>query len=325
MTVQDLSRRTRTTLNGGALMALGRRAWNQLVDRQWREVPLSLTRRLVSPLPDRAYLTLGHFAYFGRWPNYENPRTFNEHIQEYMLRCRDPLLRVAADKIRCREYIASRVGAKYLVPLLGVWDDPESVPLDTLPRPCVLKQSAGSGMVLILRTGDNRPAEELRPILRGWLKRDYYKVHREWCYSGLPRRILAEVMVSNRGSQQVPTDYKAYVIGGSVRYFHVDQGRFERHTRNLYGREWELLPVRWTLERHRPEPAPTRLKEMIEVAEVIARPFEFLRVDCYEIDGKLYVGELTNYPGAGFEKFIPGAYANVVGAYWTRRSTGTGP
>jgi hypothetical protein len=302
----------------GALVAHGRRLWLALVHRSWRQVPVSLARRLLRPFPDRVYLALGHLFYLGKWPNYANPRGFNEHIQEYMLRCRDPRLRVTADKILSRSYITTHVGPSYLVPLLGAWDSADAVPLERLPRPCVLKPSAASGLVLMLREGEEHDANELRRVMRGWLRRDYSRLHREWCYMGLPRRIIAETMLIDEKTGSVPADYKAYVIGGAVRFFQVDRGRFGHHTRNIYGPNWEPLPARWTLRRHAPDPVPPQLAEMVAVAEELARPFEFLRTDYYLVGDKLYIGELTNYPGAGFEKFIPASYSNVIGAYWRR-------
>ena len=318
MTIEAISPRTGTWPGLKRRMSKGRRAWQRLLQRDWRQFPISVGRWVIQPLPDRVYLTLGHFFYFGRWPDFRNPITFNEHIQEYMLRCRDPLLRTVTDKVTCREYVARNVGAQYLVPQLGVWDDAERVPLATLPRPCVIKPTAASGQVLLLRRGDPRPEDELRDIMRKWLRRDYSRLHREWCYRGLPRRIVAETMLHDEGSEQPPPDYKGYVIGGALRYFQVDRNRFGHHTRNLYSPDWKLLPLRFTLETHPPERAPAPLREMVQVAEELARPFEFLRVDFYVVEGRPYVGELTNYPGAGFEKFIPGRYAEVVGALWKR-------
>lgn len=323
--MEALSSRAAVLPNFSTLAALGRRVRAQLVERKWGQFPISVARKVLQPLPDRAYLALGHLCYFGAWPDYANPRTFNEHIQEYMLRCRDPLLRVAADKVLCREYIASRVGAAYLVPMLGVWDRAEAVPLEDLQRPCVLKPSAASGLVLLLRPGDARAPAELRRILRGWLRRDYSRLHREWAYRDLPRRIIAETMLHDRSGENVPLDYKAYVIGGEVRFFQLDRGRFTNHTRNLYTRDWQLMPARWSLPNHAPDSAPAALAEMVALAEQLARPFEFLRVDFYQVDGRVYVGELTNYPGAGFERFIPHAYADAMGALWKRPGDSSRP
>lgn len=289
----------------------------QLVERDWRLLPVSIGRVLLRPFPDHVYLRLGFRLFHGYWPDYRNPASYNEKIHAYMLRCRDPLLRIPADKIATRQYVAERVGADLLVPLLGVWDRPEDVPLATLPRPCVLKPTAASGMILILRQGDSRSDSELRDTMRYWLRKDFSKLHREWCYQGLPRRLLAEQLLGDE-SGPLPADYKVYVFGGDVRYIQVDRGRFGRHTRNIYDKHWQPLPARWSLENHAPDPRPHCLQRMIDVALELARPFEFLRVDYYVVADRLYLGELTNYPGAGFERFIPAEYSLVMGAYWPR-------
>ena len=296
----------------GWLMRLGQ----NLARRSWQKAPVNLARLLLRPFPDRLYLALGHFAYFGRWPDYDNPRTFNEHIQAYMLNCRDPLLRIPADKIATREYIRQHYGEELLVPLIGVWDNADQVPVESLPRPCVLKPTAASGLVMMLRENDPRPAEEIRATMDRWLRRDYSRLHREWCYEGLPRRLMAEVMLRDPNGT-VPPDYKAYVIGGKVRFIQVDRGRFAHHTRNIYGPDWRPLPARWTLQNHPPDPRPPMLEKMVEVAETLGEPFEFLRVDYYVLGDHIYIGELTNYPGAGFEKFIPASYALHIGSFWT--------
>lgn len=305
--------------------AIAASSWRRQLATVFARLPkrphLTVARLATRPLPDRWYLALGHLAYFKRWPNYTTPRTINEHIQAYMLRSRDPLLKIAGDKMRTREWIARMLGEAYLVPLLGVWDDARAVPLETLPRPCVLKATAGSGMVRIL--GARTSAEELRAAradIARWLRRDYSRFHREWCYEGLPRRVMAEIMLRDEHGD-VPADYKAYVIGGRLRFIQVDRGRFGHHTRNLYSPQWSLLPVRLTIDNHALDPPPPRLAEMIRIAETLAEPFEFMRTDFYVVGDQLYVGELTNYPGAGFEKFIPHAFALELGQMWRTRST----
>jgi hypothetical protein len=269
-------------------------------------------------LPDKLYLAIGHRLYFGTWPDYEAPRTLNEHIHEYMLRCRAPILKVAADKGATRRYVEQRIGARYLVPCHGVWSHAEDVPLEDLPRPAVLKPTVGSGSVVFLPISGGPSAERVRARMRRWLGRDYSRMHREWSYTGLPCSIIAERMLLDADGS-IPPDYKAYVIGGKVRFVQVDRGRFATHTRNLYSPDWKLLPVRLTIQNHEPDERPKRLEEMIAIAEALAAPFEFLRVDCYLVNGDLYVGELTNTPGAGFEKFIPASFAEEFGSYWVVR------
>jgi hypothetical protein len=334
-----LAREARRTLSGAREERSEPIVERPVLDRVWQrltmvsasgEVLLERILRVQNPglhaarlvarvLPDRLYLAIGHRLYFGFWPNYREPRTLNERIHEYMLRCRAPILKVAASKEATRQYVEKHAGAQYLVPCYGVWTHAGDVPIESLPRPCVLKPTVGSGLVLFLHKGESIDLRRIRATLRSWLLRDYSRFHREWSYKGLPRGIIAEQMlVDATGSS--PPDYKTYVIGGKVRFMQVDRGRFGHHTRNLYSPDWQLLPVRLTIENHSRDERPARLEEMIEIAERLAAPFEFLRVDYYLVEGKLYVGELTNYPGAGFEKFIPSYYAEEFGSKWIVRS-----
>lgn len=284
--------------------------------RRWKHWRLKLARVLGRPLPDRAFLALNHLLYFGRWPDYAQPTTFAEKTHVYMLGCRDPLLHVAADKLQTREYVARVAGPQHLVPLLGVWARADEVPLAELPRPYVLKPSAASGQVLFIERGGWLDERTLRRTMRGWLDRDYSRFQREWCYAGLPRRILAERRLAVDGGA-VPPDYKAYVLGKQVRFIQVDRDRFGLHTRNLYAPDWRLLRERLTLPNHAPDPRPACLDQLVGLAERLAAPFEFLRVDFYVLPDALYVGELTNYSGAGFERFIPASFSREVAAHWS--------
>jgi hypothetical protein len=276
---------------------------------------LKLARTLARPLPDRSYLALGYLLYFGRWPNYSKPRTFSEYTHVYMLECRDPRLHIAADKAATRDYVRDTVGERYLVPCYGVWDDPNDVPITQIDQPYVLKGTVGSGMVLFVDPRGQIDPPAVRAMLRKWLQTDYSRLHREWAYRGLPRKIIAEhALLDEHGD--APPDYKAYVIGSKVRFIQVDRGRFSQHTRNLYSRDWEPLKARLTLQNHPVDAQPARLAEMVRVAEELARPFEFLRVDFYVSPEWLYVGELTNYSGAGFERFVPESFSEELGSYW---------
>jgi hypothetical protein len=282
---------------------------------------LAIARLLGRPLPDRLYMQLGHRLCFGQWPDFEQPRTASEHIMASMLRCRDPLLKTAADKIAARGYIAERIGARYLVPLYGAWDDADEIPLETLPRPCVLKPSAASGQVKLLRPGEAVDIEALREALRAWLRIDYSRVHREWAYEGLQQRIMAEKMLVGDDGQP-PPDYKLWVIGRKVRMITVDRDRFSSRTRNLYRTDWEWLDVRHhPCANHPPDPRPPQLDALIAIAEELAAPFEFLRVDCYlDGDSSFYVGELTVSPGAGYERFEPASFSREMAGWWTTQS-----
>ena len=278
---------------------------------------LFVARLLGRPLPDRLYMQIGHRFFFGFWPDFERPQTLSENIMSYILRGRDPLLKVAADKVRARQYVAERVGQKYLVPLYGVWERADDIPLETLPRPCVLKPAAASGLVTFLRPGVEVDLDNLREVLRNWLRLDYSRNHREWSYQGIKQRILAEKMLVEPDGQP-PADYKLWVIGNKVRMITVDRDRFTQRTRNVYRANWDQVDARqYPAGNHPADSRPPQIDLMIEVAEHLAAPFEFLRVDCYlNGDDSLYVGELTVSPGAGYERFEPASLERELGGYW---------
>lgn len=280
-----------------------------------RQRLLAALRLLARPLPDAAYLHLAHWLYYRRWPDYRHPCTLQEHIQAYLLRNRDPALVMLADKVAVRDYIDRTLGPGHTVPLLGVWRHEDDVPLATLPYPLVLKPSHLSGRVLLLAAHRSADEAHQRERLRGWLRRDHSHTNREWFYAQVPRQIIAEPLLQDE-SGNVPPDLKAYVIGGRVRYFQVDGGRFTRPTRNLYAPDWTLLPARTSLPRHPPEPAPPDLPRLVEVAERLASPFEFMRVDFYALGDRVLVGELTSSPGAGFGHYHPASFGEQLASHW---------
>lgn len=287
--------------------------------RQWS---VSLLRLLGRPLPDGAYMRLAHWMYFRRWPDFEHPRTLQEHIQAYVLRTRDPMLVTLADKIAVREYISRTLGTDaHNVPMIGSWQHEDEVPLATLPYPVVLKPSHLSGRVLLLARHRIPDERKLRARLRTWLHKDHSRINREWFYAQVPPRVLAEPLLQDQQGD-VPPDVKAYVIGGRVRYFQVDSGRFTRPTRNLYGPDWSLLPARTSLPRHPVDPKPEVLPMLVDFAERLAAPLEFLRVDFYVLRDRVLIGELTSSPGAGFGRYFPASFGEQLASHWVldRRS-----
>jgi hypothetical protein len=289
--------------------------------RHW---PLAIARLLARPLSDSAYLHIAHWLYYRRWPDYTNPRTLQEHIHAYLLRCRDPSMVMLADKVAARDYITCMLGPGYTVPLLGAWRHQDEVPLADLAYPLVLKPSHLSGRVLLLAAYNAADEVRHRELMRGWLRRDHSRSSREWFYAQIPPRVIAEPLLQDAAGG-VPPDLKAYVIGGRVRYFQVDGGRFTRPTRNLYGPDWQLLPARTTLPRHPPDAPPLRLPHLVEIAERLATPFEFMRVDFYALGDRVLVGELTHSPGAGFGRYYPPQFSEQLATHWVPRQMSSAP
>lgn len=241
---------------------------------------MSVLRLLASPLPDELYLRLRYRAAYGRWPNIASPTDINEYILGQMLSSSDPLMAETCDKWRARAYVRAT-----------------EVQTARLPPTFVMKPSHASGAVRIVNGAEPITDEQLQAEARRWLRLDHYKRGREWVYKDLPKAILIEQNLSVDGV--VPHDYKLYVHGGRCFLLHVDTDRFSRHQRAFFDRAWNRVPVTWNYPEAGDVARPHRLEEMLEIAERLAAPFSFVRVDLYEVGGRVFFGELTHFPAAG--------------------------
>ena len=266
-------------------------------------------------LPDRLVLARMHRWHHGTLRFFFYPSTMSEVINQIKLERHNSLRALTADKVGVREFVAERVGPEYLIPLLQVIERPEDLQLRELPGAFILKAAHGSGMNLIVRDGE-RSEEELRALIRGWQQTDFSRSLRERQYEKIPRRVAVEELLLN-DEGETPADYKFFTFHGRAKMIQVDSTRFRHHERNLFTPEWRELAVRLTFPRPAKVPdRPETLDEMISVAETLAAPFGFARVDLYQHRGRVYFGEITHTPGGGSEKYDPPEFDRVLGSIW---------
>lgn len=267
-------------------------------------------------LSDRQYIRFRYRLEFGRLPDLENPQTFTEKIQYIKLHRRSALRRLAANRIAVRQYVAEKIGPEHLIPLAGLFDRLTPEAWASLPRRFVLKANHGCGMVKIVTDKQQEDFGEIRDLAASWQRTDYYRFSREWVYKGLPRQILAEeLLLTDEGT--VPQDYKFFCFHGRAEVIQIDFGRFSRQTRNLYDRDFNLLPANILYKNHPEEvKKPPLLDEAVRIAETLAAEFDFIRVDLYLVDNRVCFGELTNYPGNGFAGFKPESFDKELGGKW---------
>lgn len=262
-------------------------------------VPLAM-RGVFDRMPDERYLTHMYRALLGRAPDLDAPAGFNEKLNWMKLHDRDPRYVTLSDKYAARGFIEARVGAEYLVPLLGVWEDPAKIDFAALPCPCVLKTTNDSGGVYFWSEDGN--ARRARRFLVRHLKRRYAALWREWPYAQVPPRVIAEAFVGGPDGAP-PVDYKIQCFDGRAFAVEVCTGRGEGKPRYWYfDRDLRPLPVTNWMERHS-APAiefPPCMDEMLRVAERLSEGFAELRVDLYATAAGVKVGELTLFDGAGF-------------------------
>ena len=253
----------------------------------------------------------------GKTPNLENPKTFSEKQQWYKLCYRDALMEKCADKYDVREYIKECGYENLLNEIYGIYDKVEDLPIRELPDKFVIKGTHGSGFNLIVKDKQTIKWKIWKKIMKSWLKQDIYWSGREWVYKNLKHRLVVEKYLEDSSGGLL--DYKFFCFNGEPRFMQLEVGRYTNYnTRNFYDMEWNLMPFGKELA-HNPNiivEKPKGFEEMQEIAKKLSAPFSFVRVDLYEVQGKIYFGELTFFPAGGAPDFKPIEFDKIVGDMW---------
>lgn len=260
--------------------------------------------------PDKLYLSGNYFFVFGRRLNWKNPRTFNEKINWLKLWSKDKDFGRYVDKYEVRKFVADTIGEEYLIPLYGVWDSFDEIPFDTLPHDYILKVTHDSGGVMPVHGA--LPANA-RKFFEKRMRRNYFMKSREYPYKDLKPRIIAEkFMVDESGSEL--KDYKFYCYNGEPKIFFISSERGRIKDKKAYLDYFDLNLVRLPFstnqfaskylpgEVHPPIPGFEKMKEL---AAKLSKGFPFIRIDFYDIGGKIYFGEMTFFQGSGMELMRP--------------------
>lgn len=269
--------------------------------------------KALSILSDRQFCTLTFLLKHGRLPNLKKPIYFNDKLLLLKLTNRDPLLKKLADKYEVRSYIKEKIGEEYLVPLIGVYSDPKEVDFDALPNKFALKLTSGSQYNIICQDKQSLDWNQASNKISKWLKLDPYMRTREWQYKDLPSRFVIEEYIED--SKGNTYDYKFWCFNGEPKFVQVDIDRFGNHKRSMFDIDFnKQLDLKITYENiDKPIAKPENYNLMVEIAAKLSKGFPFVRVDLYNLDGKIYFGEMTFYPGNCNEKIIPLKYEKMLG------------
>ena len=270
-------------------------------------------------LPDKPYLKMIYHGYLGEKLNLKNPQTFNEKMQWLKINSRDSLYHTIVDKYEVKKYVSNIIGENYIIPTLGVWDDVEEISFDSLPGKFVLKCTHDSGSVVICKDKSEFDWEQTKKKLKKSLAYSTYWFGREWPYKGLKPRIIAEPFLEDFDCGEL-RDYKFFCFDGVVKCFKIDFDRFVSHRANYYDREGKLINVGEQVcppDHNRNIKIPDNIGVMMELSEKLTQGFPFLRADFYDVNGNIYFGELTFFPGSGFVKFIYEGNDKLLGSWIT--------
>ncbi|MGL6115569.1 MAG: ATP-grasp fold amidoligase family protein [Cetobacterium sp.] len=255
---------------------------------------------------------------FGKELNIDNPQTFNEKIQWRILKEKKDIYTKLADKYLVREYIKETIGEEYLIKLLGVYKKAEDIDYDKLPQKFVLKCNHDSGSVIICNDKSKFNKKEANKKLNFYLKRNFYYLTREWHYKNIKPFIICEEYIEDNGME--PKDYKFHIFNNSKErkmFIQCDVNRFKNHKRAIFDENWGLQS--FLLKHQNPDKLPMKPKKfekMKELAWELSKDYKAIRIDFYEVNEKIYFGEITFTPGAGTEKFYPEEWDYKLGQMW---------
>lgn len=267
-------------------------------------------------LPDKIFICLKYFLVFKKKIDLKNPVSFNEKLQYLKLNDFDEIYTNLVDKYEVKKYISNRIGDEYIIPTLGIYDSWDEIDFDTLPNQFVIKCTHDSGGIAICRNKKDFDFEKAKKDINASLKNNYYYSNREKPYKNVKPRILIEKYMEDKKTGQL-IDYKFFAFDGNVQFMFVATDRNIHDTKfNFYDKDFNFINVK----QHYPISnkdieKPKNYDKMIELSEILSKGIKHVRVDWYEINGKLYFGELTFYHFGGFVPFEPERYDIEFGKY----------
>ena len=272
--------------------------------------------RYLKFIPDRQMIQFQYWMKLHRKLNLKSPKRYTEKIQWYKLYYRNELMPICVDKYRVREYIEKKGLSEILVKLYGVYDKAEDIPFDVLPEKFVLKTSNGSGTNIICRDKSKLSQKEMIEKVNYFLKQSSASAGREWAYAkGNPKIIIEELLEDPTTVDGSISDYKYLCFNGKPEYIVLDIDRFTNHKRNIYDVAWQDLHIASDCPciDNRTFDKPVNYDKMIEIAKILSEDFPAVRVDLYNINGRIYFGELTFFPWSGYVQYSPDSFDFEMG------------
>lgn len=277
---------------------------------------------LLGWIPDKVMLRVQYRIKLGRWPNLRNPTRFTEKLQLYKMRYRNSILSQCVDKFEVRQYVEGKNLCDILVPFIGIYNDANEIDFEKLPERFVVKTTDGGGGNNVLVCNDKTKLDWQSEIIKinGWKNLKDINPGREWAYTGIKKsRIIVEDYID--GGERPLTDYKIFCFNGVPKFLYVvtDRKPGEYAYFGIYDTNFKKMNVYRCDERRaeQVEEMPKNFDIMLNIASKLSEDFPHVRVDLYNVNGKIYFGELTFYDGSGYFNYDPDSFDEVVGSYFT--------
>lgn len=282
-------------------------------------VAITLLQRYFTWLPDRIYIELMFWLQMGHKLNLSTPKTFSEKIQWLKLYNRRPEYTKMVDKYAVKDYVASIIGEEYIIPTLGVWDSPEDIEWDNLPNQFVLKTTHGGGNagVIICKDKTKLIKEDAVRKLSNSMKQDLYRSLKEWPYKNVVKRIIAEQYVEPDSITHDLPDYKFFCFDGKVKALFIGTERGTGDVKfDYFDADFNHLDL---IQQHPQSgknlPKPLNFDLMKQLASKLSKGIPQVRIDFYDVNGKIYFGEMTFYHHGGIVPFHPAKWDMTFGSW----------
>lgn len=284
-------------------------------------IRMFVTSGLLTWLPDKQYLQLLYRLRMKKRLNLESPQTYNEKLQWLKLHDRKPEYTQMVDKYEVRAFVKEQLGEEYLIPLVGgPWRSFDQIDFDMLPEQFVLKVTHDSGGVIVCKDKKKFDYFAARKKLGKALKHNYYHRTREWPYKNVVPQIIAEQYMEDSTSQEL-RDYKFFCFDGTPKALFIAT---ERQTAGVETK-FDFFDMKYNhLEIRNGHPnaeilpdKPQQFEQMQELARKLSKGIPHVRVDFYEVDGRIYFGEITFYHWSGMIPFEPKEWDKTFGEWIT--------
>lgn len=265
--------------------------------------------------PDDKFLKKAYKVTTGKELNLDNPVNYTEKLQWLKLYDHRPEYTRMVDKYAVKQYVAERIGEEYVIPMLGAWESVDDIDFDALPERFVLKTTHDSGGIIVCKDKSKLDVVEARKKLGFFLNRNYFNQNREWPYKNVKHRIIAEPYMEDSRFQEL-RDYKFFTFGGEPRVLYIAQGRGrgEPTVADFFDMDFNHLDL--TIDHDMaavPPQKPECFDEMKRLAAILSAGTPQLRVDFYEVDGKVYFGEMTFFHCSGLIPLKPEKWERTFG------------
>ena len=264
-------------------------------------------------IPTKPYLKMVYKIKTGKKLNLKNPVGFNEKLNWLKVNDVHPEYTDYADKIKVREIVKEKIGEDICFPLLGQWDRYEDIDFDSLPDQFVLKCNHDSASVNAVNDKSKINHKALKKFYKGRLKLNVYTIGREYPYKNIKPKIIAEKYMTPEGESDIK-DYKFFCFNGKPEIMFIATDRSIDCKFDFFDMDFNHLDI----ENIHPQSGktiekPALFEEMKAMAEKLAEGMKFVRIDLYEIEGKIYFGEFTFFHGGGFWLFNPPEWEKKLG------------